>query len=41
MKALLVLCFGFVAFAFAGESVFSGSDLSLLLALSVAGGVIG
>ncbi len=41
MKALVVLFFGFVGLAFAGESVFSGSDLSLLMALSVAGGVVG
>lgn len=41
MKALGILFFGLVGFAFAGESVFSGSDLSLLMALSVAGGVVG
>ncbi len=41
MKAFLVLCVGLVGFAFAGESIFSGSDLSLLMALSVAGGVVG
>lgn len=41
MKKLLVLFVGLVGFAFAGESVFSGGDLSLVVALSVAGGVIG
>jgi len=41
MKALLVLCVGLVGVVFAEGTVFSGSDLSLLVSLSVAGGVVG